>query len=175
MTFVQRFLGAVLFKSATYRYVASNSDLNLESFLIVVTVSFANSFAYTLLNGVSWQSVSLLFLPIILGWVVLSWLSTWIANKLFKVKVSFANILRARGYTHLFSILIIVSTILGNNKVGLIASYLVTGISFAADVLSVREASETSTSNAFAILFISTMAMGVLLLPLVIFQFALRH
>ena len=56
MTFLQRFFGIVLFRPITYRSVASNSSLTVESFLIVFLIAFLNSIFYTLLSGFGIQN-----------------------------------------------------------------------------------------------------------------------
>ena len=152
-----------------YRYVSLNANLATEALPIVIIVASANTLIYTWLNGLGWQTASRLLSPIFLGWIFLSWLSSWVASILFNIKIPVVKILRVRGYALLFSLLNIITIILiPANLVGTIVSYAASLISLVADVLSVREAGEISTSRATAIVLLPLFAIGFIFLSLLV-------
>jgi hypothetical protein len=166
MNLLQRFLGIVLFRPGTYRSVASDSGLMLESALIVFFVAFLNSVAYTWFNGFDLESISRVITPMV-AWFLLGLSCTLIANMFLKVKVQVTGVLRATGYARIFLLVGLVLIIINPSKLyDSIYWNIGTGISAIATVLAIREACNVSIWQAAEIILLSFFAMLVCVTPL---------
>jgi len=166
MTFLQRILGILLFRPAAYRYVANDSSLTREAALIVFFMALLSSTVSTWMDGFGIRSATSFLIPIF-SWIFMSWFCAWFAG-LFKIKILFANILRALGYGRL-SALFSIATLFFPSKSGLYSAayYLSVLVSLIAMFLGIRaSSSELSTGQAIALIFFLSVALTVLTWPL---------
>jgi hypothetical protein len=167
MTFLQRISGILLFKPATYRAVATNSNLTIESLLIVFSVTALNSILYFGVYGFGIHATSNVLKPVILGWFLFGLIFTWIVNVFFKGQIHIISVLRALGYVRIFQIFGILATILSSFvSFGKILNNGITLIIWLATILCIRESCNVSTKQAIVIFLLSFFWLMILTTPL---------
>jgi hypothetical protein len=168
MAFFQRFFGIILFRPTTYRFVASNSSLMIESSLTVFFAAFLSSVLYTWFNGFGIQAILRIIGPIV-AWLFIGLLCTLIANTFFKVKIQAPSVLRTTGYARVFLLLALFTIILyPSNFYAPIATGLGTSVSIIASILAIRESCNVSTWQAVAIFSLSFFIFMIFTIPVLI-------
>ena len=134
-----RLMGVVTFKAPVYKDIARDPNAMQPAGIIVIVTAFLTGIVSGLLSrgGLIFGLLSAV-LAIVLGWVVGSWLTAFVAKTFFQGTTTTAEMMRVRGHAYIFNILGVIP-IIG----GIIGAVL--GI--IANVLAIREASGLDTTK----------------------------
>ncbi len=134
-----RLMGILTFKAPVYKDIAHDPSAMQPAAIIVIAVAVVSGLVSGLL-GQGGLIVGLItaVLGVLLGWVIGSWLTAFVAKTVFKGETNTSEMLRVQGHTYIFNILGIIPVIGG------IAAAV---LSIVANVLAIREASGLDTTK----------------------------
>lgn len=157
---VERLIGIVTFKSPVYREIAHDSSALQPAAIIVVAVTLLIGVVSGLLGSSPFGLVGALVVAILgalLGWLLRSWLTAFVASRFFQGQTTTTEMLRILGHTYVLQIPTIIPVI-----GGFVA--LVLGI--IATVIAIREAASLDTQKAILTAIIVNIIVFVLSLIL---------
>ena len=163
MEFFRRVSGILLFRSSTYRSVAVDATLNIESSVMVILFTLLNGFLFTWVNGFNFQAISRFVSPL-LSWLFIGWFCAMTADKFFKVKIPTANVLRVLAHTRIFYLFGVVALTFYASSSCILFPAMWIGI--IADIFGVRHSGDLSTGQAIVI-YLLGMFIGTLPLRLI--------
>jgi hypothetical protein len=132
-------MGVATFKAPVYKEIAHDASATQPAALIVVVVALLIGVINGLLSqGGILLAIVTVILGVLLGWLINSWLTAFVAKTFFKGDTSTSEMLRVQGHAYIFQILSIIPII------GSIAAAV---LSIIANVLAIREASGLDTTK----------------------------
>lgn len=154
-----RLMGVVTFKAPVYKDIAHDPAALQPAAIIVVAVAVISAVVSGLLSGAGIVfGLITAVLAVLLGWVVGSWLTAFVAKQFFQGQTNTGEMLRILGHTYIFQIVSIIP-IIG----GLIALVL----NIIATIIAIREAASLDNTKALltaiivnVIVFVATLIIG---------------
>ena len=138
---INRLQGIVMFKAPVYKEVAEDTTATNSALIVVIIGVVVNVIAgalYARERGIV-AALLLAVLSAVVGWVIGSWLTAFVAKTFFKGDTNTGEMMRVLGHTYIFNVLAIIPVI-GS----LAASVLV----IIGNVIGIREAAGFDTTKA---------------------------
>ncbi len=134
-----RLMGVATFKAPVYKEIAHDASAIQPAALIVIAVAIISGLVSGLLGqGGILLTLVTIALGVLLGWLINSWLTAFVAKTFFKGDTNTSEMLRVQGHAYIFQILGIIPVI------GSLAAAV---LGIIANVLAIREASGLDTTK----------------------------
>ena len=134
-----RLMGVATFKAPIYKDIAHDPGAMQPAAIIVAITAVISGVVGGLIGGRGLVgSVILAILSALVGWVIGSWLTAFVAKTFFKGETNASEMMRVLGHTYIFNILGIIPVI--GSLIGAILTVI-------ANVLAIREASGLDTTK----------------------------
>jgi Yip1 domain len=164
---INRLIGVITLKAATYREIADDKTATPQAAAIVVVVALIVGILTGLLFTALGAGGGLIgavirgLVTALIGWAIGSWVFAFVSKTFFQGKTDTGEMMRVFGYTNIFQLLGIIPVL--GTIVGLILSVI-------GAIIGIREASEFDTTKA-----ILTGAVGFVILLIVAFVLGLIY
>ena len=140
-TLINRLQGIVMFKAPVYKEVAEDTTATNSALIVVIISVVVNIIAgalYARERGIV-AALLIAILSAVVGWVIGSWLTAFVAKTFFKGDTNTGEMMRVLGHTYIFNVLAIIPVIGAP-----IGSILV----IVANIIGIREAAGFDTTKA---------------------------